>query len=274
MVWANNAWSTLRTWDQAGRATADKAMAKPGSADFIAEDPTGGVVVWHMEAPETGSHVLESYDEHLNLRWRVLTPGSGDPGALAVDRAGRTLVLYGADFRTAPKAVDGIWVDRDGTATTFRALGPQKDWTHLMGFALTQRVGSGLFLQSGDDWVGQLDSLSTSVAAPPDWLSPAQHEAAHGPWRNGIRGAVAVHVKGLRPDHRGRLALRNELRGDDVRRQLRFLLRHESDRRLRRDRHPRVRRARRPVPSWRRLHVHLAMVARLLPLRSLATLRP
>jgi len=170
MVWANNAWSTLRTWDQAGRATADKAMAKPGSADFIAEDPTGGVVVWHMEAPETGSHVLESYDEHLNLRWRVLTPGSGDPGALAVDRAGRTLVLYGADFRTAPKAVDGIWVDRDGTATTFRALGPQKDWTHLMGFALTQRVGSGLFLQSGDDWVGQLDSLSTSVAAPPDWL--------------------------------------------------------------------------------------------------------
>jgi hypothetical protein len=73
-----------------------------------------------------------------------------------------------------------MWIDHQGVAgAVFRALGPQHDATHLMGFALTQRVGDGLFLKAGNDWIGQLDSLSTTLAAPPVWLRARSGTSLH-----------------------------------------------------------------------------------------------
>jgi hypothetical protein len=169
IVWSRDGRSSLlRAWDSKGSVVAETATQPDGNV-LIAEDPLGGVVVWRMAGP--GGHALESYDEALHLRWRVITPGDRSPGAFAVDRKGRTLALFGADFRTAPNAIDGVWVDHDGNASAvFRALGQQKDAAHNMAFMLTQRVGSGLFLGTPSEWIGQFDSLSTTMADPPEWL--------------------------------------------------------------------------------------------------------
>jgi hypothetical protein len=89
------------------------------------------------------------------------------------------LLLFEADLNSAPKAVDGQWIDHGGVAgPLFRALGPQPTYAHHMGFDLTQRVGSGLFLNAGD-WVAQVDSLATTLAPAPRWLQARPDTALH-----------------------------------------------------------------------------------------------
>jgi hypothetical protein len=187
-VWTADRKATFRrAWDSKGHVLRDTATVPDGFV-FIGEDPLGGFVLWRVEAP--GGPLLVNYNEQLEVRWALKTPAYGEPGAVAVDRAGRTLVLFGADPSIAPNSVDGMWVDHDGVAgPIFRALGTQRDSTHAMGFALTQRVGNGLHLKAGNDWVGQFDSLSTSMSAPPDWL-----KARPGTWLHMVHGGRGYAV--------------------------------------------------------------------------------
>jgi hypothetical protein len=160
----------LEAWDTKGQSIA-KSAAQAGFVGYVAEDPTGGfVLIHHSNSPP----VVESYDEHLNLRWRAPLPLNRAPAALAVDRVGNTLALFEGDMNTAPKTADGMWIDRAGAAgPVFRAVGPMDQWAHL-SMALTQRVGSGLFVWGGG-WIGQIDSLATTVTPPPDWLKARSH---------------------------------------------------------------------------------------------------
>jgi hypothetical protein len=71
-----------------------------------------------------------------------------------------------------------MWIDHAGAAgPVFHAVGPMDHWAHL-GMDLTQRVGSGLFV-AGSEWLGQIDSLATTVTPPPDWLKARPHNLLH-----------------------------------------------------------------------------------------------
>jgi hypothetical protein len=136
------------------------------SLSVVVDDPVGGVVV----PVDFGAAGVESYDDHLNLRWKAPPPGR--QMAFGVDRAGRTLILFNGDDRYGMNTVAGVWLDEQGTAgPVFQAFGPQPG---VVGFGLEPRVGSGLFIRAGTatgpSWVGQIDSLATSVSPPPAWL--------------------------------------------------------------------------------------------------------
>ena len=162
----------LRTWDASGHAIAETPPF-PDGPQMITENPLGGIVIWRFSATPA---VIESYDEHLNLRWRVNQPGV-DPGAFAVDRAGRTLILFGGSLRE--KLLDGMWIDEHGTAGPVFHLGPQDAFAHQLGLQLTQRVQDGLFLQTGGKWTGQFDSLARAASSPPAWLESRPDTRLH-----------------------------------------------------------------------------------------------
>jgi hypothetical protein len=160
----------LTAWDANGHVT---AQLEPRSGTVIVtEDPLGGIATWRGDG---ANPVLENYDPQLHLRWRVTLPVQcrtiGDctdwiPAALAVDRAGKTLVLLQSLAQPSSR-VTGMWIDHDGTTgPVFEPQVPQD----RPGFALFPRVGSGLFLLGGGKWIGQFDSLATTMAPPPDWL--------------------------------------------------------------------------------------------------------
>jgi hypothetical protein len=185
---STEAWR-LRLWDSHG-ATAADGPARAGNQS-VAEDPLGGIVV--LVRSELA--MLENYDQSLNLRWRVSLPARGI-GGFAVDRAGRTLLLFDADYMTAPQAVDALWIDHDGNrGPVFRALGKQSYWPHL-GIEVTQRVGSGLFFRT-DRWF-QIDSLATTVQPPPTWFASHQVEGLH--MVHGGRGYAVLPPGGQSPD--------------------------------------------------------------------------
>jgi hypothetical protein len=170
-VWAGssgNEASKLRVWDKAGSTVAEGPVQSGNLA--AREDPLGGMMVMNFSSsPKT----LESYDASLTLRWRVDVTANA-VGGFAVDRAGQTLVVFDAD---SPKAVDAVWVDHDGNkGPVFHALEKQSSFAHL-GIDVTQRVGSGLFFRADQWW--QIDSLATTVQAPPDWLARRTFSSLH-----------------------------------------------------------------------------------------------
>jgi hypothetical protein len=175
-VWAGGtgsgpeAWK-VRLWDSRGITVAEGPVRSGNQG--VAEDPLGGIVVVDRSSARKA---LESYDEHLHLRWRVDITDRALAG-FAVDRAGRALVLFDADYNTAPQSVDAVWVDHDGTkGPVFRALGKQSYWPHL-GIDVTQRVGSGLFFRTDRWW--QIDSLAVVVQPPPDWFARRPFSGLH-----------------------------------------------------------------------------------------------
>lgn len=159
----NPVWA-LRLWNADGSIGAQRPP-QPGAPQDVVEDPLGGIVVLIRTS---GPPRAESYDGNLNLRWRVDLPDR-PMGAVAVDRAGNTLVLFDADDIAAPMAADAVWIDRAGHAgPVFRALPRQGEWAHISS-AIVQRVGSGLFY-GVSEW-RQIDSLSTSPQPAPDWFT-------------------------------------------------------------------------------------------------------
>jgi len=170
-VWSGPDTWMLTGWDSSGRPRASTGARQ--QLQYITEDPRGGMVVYGI--PQG----IESYDERLNLRWRVKVPASAAPAAFAVDRAGWTLALFDGDPSRAPKSMIGMWIDPAGKAgRVFQVLGPQSDFPHNGGFSLAQRVVSGLFLGQGG-WLGQLDSGSTTLAPAPDWLRARPNTTLH-----------------------------------------------------------------------------------------------
>lgn len=155
----------LRAWDSHGSTVAEGPIP-PGDLEF-AEDPTGGIAVLRHDFPQS----VDSYDTQLRRRWHVAIATPQAPVAgVAVDRAGRTLVVRDADPATAPMAADAVWIDRDGTAgPVFRILPRQSNWPHDL-VRMTQRVGSGLFLFA--DQITEIDSLSTTPRPGLDFKGP------------------------------------------------------------------------------------------------------
>jgi len=163
----------LHAYDTSGRDVAHRPL-ELGDVALVREDPLGGMVVERINHPS----FVESYDEQLNLRWRVQVPDQGWYD-MAVDRAGRTLVLLVGNMQTARNTVDGIWIDRSGNASAlFRVAGPFSEFPSQV--SLTPRVGSGLFIKNGAQWVGQIDSGSTAPMAPaPSWLQARADTLLH-----------------------------------------------------------------------------------------------
>ncbi|GAC1537654.1 MAG: hypothetical protein NVS2B9_04010 [Myxococcales bacterium] len=165
----------LQGWDSSGRPT--------GSADggdftpILAADPLGGSMLYLTVPSSPSRFVLDAYDETLHRRWRVAMP-PGLPVALGVDRAGRALALF--EGERGDSDLFGQWVDHDGKAgPPFHVLGPGR---HIVGHpVLFQRVGDGLYLQESNSgqWTGQFESLSTTMAAPPDWLKARPRTVLH-----------------------------------------------------------------------------------------------
>jgi hypothetical protein len=140
----------------------------------LAEDPLGGVVVLVRLAPIR----VESYDEQLRLRWSTPVRRHTAMGGIAVDRAGRALVAFEAD--SIDKSVDAHWIERDGTAgPIFKLLPIQREFVHLTGINLAERVGSGFFVGISGVWKAQIDSGSTSPGDAPEWLKSRSRTKLH-----------------------------------------------------------------------------------------------
>jgi hypothetical protein len=92
---------------------------------------------------------------------------------------GRTLVLFIGNMQTARNTIDGMWIDRAGSASAlFLVAGPFADFPSQV--SMTQRVGSGLFIKNGAQWVGQIESGSTAAMAPaPSWLQARSDTLLH-----------------------------------------------------------------------------------------------
>jgi len=251
----------LRAWDTGGRTVAEGPVRS--GFRIVHEDPLAGS--WFVDfssSPKT----LESYDERLNLRWRVDIIDRG-VGGFAVDRAGRTLVLFDADYATAPQAVDAVWwtttAPRDQSSV---ALGRQSSWPHL-GIDVTQRVGSGLFFRADQWW--QIDSLATVVQPPPDWFARRPFSGLHmvhgGTGYAGVsRPAARTRSRSWRPP--------GELRDRHVQRRVGIVRGARHRGRVRRQPSSRSSGRRTANATWK-LHLHLAVVARVLPLTRGATRR-
>ncbi len=142
----------------------------------LAEDPTGGGVGVDRFHDESGKTVV-SYAGDLSLRWRVALPAT--VLALGVDRTGATLAILAGQQWYGKDGTAALWLDQAGRAgPIFQIPAPS-----FAPFAITQRVGSGLFI--GDDdlaprWFAQVDSFATATSNAPAWLT--------------ARGAVFLHM--------------------------------------------------------------------------------
>jgi hypothetical protein len=144
--------SWLEAWNDSGSQLPGFHLSDPRVRP-AAEDPLGGVVVGH-EAYPAGLLEIIALDSNLAERWRMKPP-EGPSLALAVDRAGATLFLFGGS-RTRP--VSGMWIDHGGNAGPVFEM---REAYPTAEFTLTQRTGSGLFLAIGGVWVAQIDSMAT-----------------------------------------------------------------------------------------------------------------
>ena len=108
-------------------------------------------------------------------------------------------MLFNGDDRYGANTVAGMWIDHDGAAgPVFQALGPQSKPAQQVGFMLTQRVGSGLFIGAGGKWVAQIDSLATSTAPAPGWLQARPNTRLH--MVHGGSGYAVLPVPGTSGD--------------------------------------------------------------------------
>jgi hypothetical protein len=148
----------------------------------MAEDPLGGILGF------TAGGIV-SYDERLTPRWTTQFPTRPSAFLMAgVDRRGQALMLFDGGDRYGTNSVAGQWIDHVGNAgPVFKFLGPQPDQVQRLGFGLTPRVGSGLFLlqhvrendRRGVRWIAQIDSLATSAAPAPAWLQARPNTLLH-----------------------------------------------------------------------------------------------
>jgi hypothetical protein len=139
----------------------------------LAEDPTGGAVGLGL------SSCLVSMDSSLSTRWTARCP-SGGWVALAVDRSGATLYAFDGSKEFGANSMGAMWVDAHGNAgQPFELVGPQAQSVFAKPLTLAQRVGSGFLVQNGSDWIGQIDSLATTLSPPPSWLEARPNTSLH-----------------------------------------------------------------------------------------------
>jgi hypothetical protein len=175
--WTAEPTSGILAFDDSGRLVGGSGLLK--SFPLLATDPRGGVVVANF--PDT-IHVgsVESYDASARLRWhasaRPVRTGawpSNEVVTLGVDLRGNALVVLGGASAIANEVRTGVWIDPLGNVGQPFVIGAI---SRSAGAALFARYGQGFFIRqvtpSGNEWVGQVDALSSSVAPPPDWLVP------------------------------------------------------------------------------------------------------
>ncbi|HYS11441.1 MAG TPA: hypothetical protein VEP66_22075 [Myxococcales bacterium] len=158
----------LRTFSDTG------AVLPPVRRDIslLSEDPTGGAV-------GLGGTIV-SMDSSLATRWTVPFPSKASWVALAVDRSGATLYAFEGSATFGANSIAAMWIDSHGTAgEVFQLVGPQAQSVFAQPTTLAQRVGSGFFVQVGSEWIGQIDSLSTSLSPPPAWLQSRANTSLH-----------------------------------------------------------------------------------------------
>jgi hypothetical protein len=148
----------------------DVAALKDAVA-FTAADPRGGLVLLTPTA-------LTAYDDHMQMRFTVPLQLSGvQPGQLAVDVAGNTLILFGVNAFVYD--LQGVWVDAAGNPGTPFPVAQQLRVDENV-FSLAPDIQGGLFLwhqgcpvggsQCTSQW-RRYAALSASPEPAPDWLS-------------------------------------------------------------------------------------------------------
>lgn len=147
------------------------------SVELLTIDPLGGVVAAWVPNDRTAPPAIVAYDERARLRWRTALSAGDRILAVGVDRQGNTLALLDGSSRFGAGNLAGIWLDHSGNAgQVFEAAAVGSIHT----LVLAPRVGSGLFLQRGDDgrWIAQFDAFGAGQA-PPSWLESRPSTTLH-----------------------------------------------------------------------------------------------
>jgi hypothetical protein len=184
-----------------------KSQTNGNSNNVQANNPTGGIVHARLQAamPAGNNVVIDSVDTAGSVRWSKMLPdlfpvGGENNVRLGVDRAGNTLALWQVAGRFGNGSWAGQWFDASGNAgQIFLAIqGPATP------AALYERIDTGLFVTDGTNWLGQFDSMATSLAPAPSWLMgkpktvvrPVHNGSAYGVVPNaGVTGPCTQPVE-------------------------------------------------------------------------------
>jgi hypothetical protein len=184
-----------------------KSAVNGNSNNVQANDPAGGMVHVRLQGaqPVGSTATVDSIDTSGKVRWSkalpdVFLPGSENNIVLGVDRAGNTLALWEATARFGGGTWAGQWFDATGNpGQVFLATkNGQKP------AALYERIDTGLFLTDGMNWLGQFDSMATTLAPAPSWLMarpnsvvrPVHDTTAYGVVPNaGIAGVCQQQIE-------------------------------------------------------------------------------
>jgi hypothetical protein len=169
---------------QGGVAYSPNVLATTG---FFAADPNGGLLAVGQLAPggpePDASTPLSAlmFARDGSIRWGPVALGtSAQIRSVAVDLAGRSLVLFDGARLFGPGSLAGEWFDAAGIGSEpFVVLDGGAD---KLGFALAPLQPDGLALQSlrapfvfdetvASEWVSVLPSGKNATAPVPEWLA-------------------------------------------------------------------------------------------------------
>jgi hypothetical protein len=164
----------ITVYDPTGKVLYDSGFAGYGAGGpTIQNDPTGGVIHAYLSdplsSPGTSTVTLEARGADGKTRWSHTLPDTfrARPTPLfAADREGNVLVIWnnGASAR---------WLDHSGTPGPIFTPG-----SNSASWRLFERVGSGLFLDTGKGWM-QIDAGATAFTAAPSWLATRSGVSLH-----------------------------------------------------------------------------------------------
>ena len=154
----------ITVYDPTGKVVYDSGFAGYGAGGpTIQNDPTGGVVHAYVSDPlsSTFTVTLEARGADGKTRWTHTLPDtfrSRTPTPLyGADREGNVLVIWN-------NGTSARWLDHSGTPGPVFTPGSSGASGRLF-----ERVGSGLFLDTGKGWM-QIDAGATAFTAAPSWL--------------------------------------------------------------------------------------------------------
>lgn len=146
-----------------------------GRVQGLAEDPNGGSVAFTVALPDGGvSQYLVSIDAAGRQRWSLPVAESFSNGVIGVDTGGNTLLLLAGTF-AGPW--EGRWIDPTGLPSAPFAAGPGAP--AASDPRLFPRIGGGLFLYEGANWVAAFMPASGAASAPPAWLAARPNTFLH-----------------------------------------------------------------------------------------------
>jgi hypothetical protein len=158
---ATSSYSWLEAFDTSGHRTA-QTPSQNGYRNIRA-DPIEGIVSSFQDLAANNVR-LESYDDHLTLRWTVTLPANLYAlRGYGVDRKGQTLVVFAGDSLYGAGSLAAEWIDHAGV------VGAPFPWSGPHGVAFEPRVDSGLFFRDKTGLVMQIDSGATTASPAPSW---------------------------------------------------------------------------------------------------------